>query len=74
MTQLIKQVSAAYDSDGRAHRGINENCGHNYSTARGAVLAEGPYSEVSRNQAVMEAYMGTTEAELRERTHEHART
>ena len=32
--------------------------------ARGAVLAEGPYSEVSRNPAVMEAYMGTTDGEL----------
>ena len=27
--------------------------------ARGAVLAEGPYAEVSRNPAVIEAYMGT---------------
>jgi branched-chain amino acid transport system ATP-binding protein len=27
---------------------------------RGAVLAEGPYSEVSANPAVIEAYMGTT--------------
>ena len=27
--------------------------------ARGAVLAEGPYAEVSRNAAVVEAYMGT---------------
>ena len=26
---------------------------------RGAVLAEGPYSEVSKNPQVMEAYMGT---------------
>ena len=32
--------------------------------ARGAVLAEGPYSQVSRDPAVMEAYMGTTEGEL----------
>ena len=32
--------------------------------ARGSVLAEGPYETVSRNAAVMEAYMGTTEAEL----------
>jgi branched-chain amino acid transport system ATP-binding protein len=27
--------------------------------ARGAVLAEGTYAEVSSNPAVMEAYMGT---------------
>ena len=32
--------------------------------ARGAVLADGPYAEVSRNKAVMEAYMGTSEGEL----------
>jgi branched-chain amino acid transport system ATP-binding protein len=32
--------------------------------ARGSVLAEGPYQAVSRNPAVMEAYMGTSEAEL----------
>jgi len=29
---------------------------------RGAILAEGPYSEVSRNPQVMEAYMGTAHA------------
>jgi branched-chain amino acid transport system ATP-binding protein len=32
--------------------------------ARGATLAEGPYAEVSRNPAVIEAYMGTSQAEL----------
>lgn len=32
--------------------------------ARGAVLAEGDYTQVSRNPAVMEAYMGTTSGEL----------
>ena len=31
---------------------------------RGAVLAEGPYEEVSRNPQVMEAYMGTTDGQL----------
>ena len=31
--------------------------------ARGAVLAEGPYSEVSTNPAVIEAYMGSSEGE-----------
>jgi branched-chain amino acid transport system ATP-binding protein len=30
--------------------------------ARGAVLAEGPYSEISRNPQVIEAYMGSAEA------------
>jgi branched-chain amino acid transport system ATP-binding protein len=32
--------------------------------ARGATLAEGPYAEVSRNPAVVEAYMGSTGGEL----------
>ena len=32
---------------------------------RGQVIAEGPYAEVSRNPQVMEAYMGTTTAELK---------
>jgi len=31
---------------------------------RGATLAEGPYAEVSRNPAVIEAYMGTSTSEL----------
>ena len=31
---------------------------------RGAVLAEGPYEEVSNNPQVMEAYMGTTDGQL----------
>jgi branched-chain amino acid transport system ATP-binding protein len=32
--------------------------------ARGATLAEGPYTEVSKNPAVIEAYMGTSQTEL----------
>ncbi|HEY6135020.1 MAG TPA: ABC transporter ATP-binding protein, partial [Rubrivivax sp.] len=31
---------------------------------RGATLAEGPYAEVSKNPAVMEAYMGSADAQL----------
>lgn len=31
---------------------------------RGATLAEGPYAEVSKNPAVIEAYMGSTNTEL----------
>ena len=31
---------------------------------RGAVIADGPYSEVSRNPQVIEAYMGSAENEL----------
>ena len=33
--------------------------------ARGATLAEGPYAEVAKNPAVIEAYMGTANAELK---------
>ena len=33
--------------------------------ARGATLAEGPYAEVSKNPAVVEAYMGSTSVELK---------
>lgn len=32
--------------------------------ARGATLAEGPYAEVSKNPMVIEAYMGSADAEL----------
>ena len=32
---------------------------------RGATLAEGPYAEVSKNPAVIEAYMGSTQAVLK---------
>jgi branched-chain amino acid transport system ATP-binding protein len=32
--------------------------------ARGATLAEGPYAEVSKNPAVIEAYMGSAQTEL----------
>ena len=33
--------------------------------ARGATLAEGPYAEVSKNPAVIEAYMGSAQVELK---------
>ena len=36
---------------------------------RGAVLAEGPYAEVSRNPQVREAYMGTAQVELQGPSH-----
>jgi len=32
---------------------------------RGALLAEGPYAEVSKNPAVIEAYMGSANVELK---------
>jgi branched-chain amino acid transport system ATP-binding protein len=64
VTQLIKTVS-----QGRTVLMVE----HNMSVVsgisdtitvlqRGAVLAEGPYAEVSRNPQVMEAYMGTAHA------------
>ena len=64
--QLIKKVSA--------HRTILM-VEHNMSVVasiadtitvlqRGATLAEGPYSEVSKNPAVVEAYMGSANVEL----------
>ncbi|MCJ0762563.1 ABC transporter ATP-binding protein [Variovorax terrae] len=66
VTQLIKKVSA-----GRTILMVEHNMGVVATIAdtitvlqRGAVLAEGPYAEVSRNPQVMEAYMGTTEGQL----------
>ena len=66
VTQLIKKVSA-----GRTILMVEHNMNVIASIAdkitvlqRGAVLAEGPYAEVSRNPQVMEAYMGTVDTEL----------
>ena len=66
VTQLIKKVSA-----GRTILMVEHNMKVVSTIAdritvlqRGAVLAEGPYEEVSRNPQVMEAYMGTTDVEL----------
>jgi len=66
VTQLIKKVSA-----GRTILMVEHNMGVVSTIAdtitvlqRGAVLAEGPYAEVSRNPQVMEAYMGTTDGDL----------
>ena len=66
VTELIKRVSA-----GRTVLMVEHNM-NVVSTiadritvlARGAVLAEGPYAEVSRDAAVLEAYMGTADAAL----------
>ncbi|HVG04511.1 MAG TPA: ABC transporter ATP-binding protein, partial [Burkholderiaceae bacterium] len=66
VTELIKRVAA-----GRTVMMVE----HNMSVvagisdritvlARGALLAEGPYEEVSNNAAVKEAYMGTAQAQL----------
>ncbi len=66
VTQLIKKVSA-----GRTILMVEHNMKVISSIAdkitvlaRGSVLAEGSYQEVSRNALVMEAYMGTTAGEL----------
>ena len=66
VTQLIKKVSA-----GRTILMVEHNMKVISTIAdritvlqRGAVLAEGNYSEVSRNPQVMEAYMGSTEGQL----------
>ena len=66
VTELIKRVAA-----GRTVLMVEHNMNVVSSIAdtitvlaRGAVLAEGPYASVSRNPAVMEAYMGTSDAQL----------
>ena len=66
VTELIKKVSA-----GRTILMVEHNmsvvsgiCDKISVLQRGAMLAEGSYAEVSRNPQVMEAYMGTTSAEL----------
>ncbi|MER1966168.1 ABC transporter ATP-binding protein [Castellaniella sp. GW247-6E4] len=66
VTQLIKQVSV-----GRTILMVEHNMNVVSSIAdritvlaRGAVLAEGDYAAISRDPAVMQAYMGTTQGEL----------
>ncbi len=66
VTELIKKVSA-----GRTILMVEHNmnvvsgiCDKISVLQRGAMLAEGSYAEVSQNPQVMEAYMGTTSAEL----------
>ncbi|MBY4946514.1 ABC transporter ATP-binding protein [Cupriavidus respiraculi] len=66
VTQLIKKVS-----QGRTILMVEHNMNVVSSIAdtitvlqRGAILAEGPYAQVSKDPRVMEAYMGTAEAEL----------
>ena len=65
--QLIKKVSV-----GRTILMVEHNMSVVSSIAdtitvlqRGATLAEGPYAEVSKNPAVIEAYMGSADAELK---------
>ncbi len=66
VTELIKKVSA-----GRTILMVEHNmnvvagiCDKITVLQRGALLAEGSYAQVSTNPQVMEAYMGTTHAEL----------
>ena len=66
VTQLIKKVSA-----GRTILMVEHNMNVVAKIAdritvlqRGAVIADGPYAEVSRNPQVIEAYMGTANNEL----------
>jgi branched-chain amino acid transport system ATP-binding protein len=66
VTALIKKVSV-----GRTILMVEHNmnvvsgiCDKISVLQRGAMLAEGTYAEVSRNPQVMEAYMGTTSADL----------
>jgi branched-chain amino acid transport system ATP-binding protein len=67
VTQLIKQVSA-----NRTVLMVEHNMSVVSSIAdtisvlqRGRVIAAGPYSEVSKNPLVLDAYMGTSSTELR---------
>jgi branched-chain amino acid transport system ATP-binding protein len=66
VTQLIKKAS-----EGRTILMVEHNMNVVSSIAdritvlqRGTVIADGPYGEVSRNPLVIEAYMGSAEAEL----------
>ena len=68
VTDLIREVSV-----GRSILMVEHNLGVVSKLAdtitvlnRGEILAEGPYETVSRDPAVMEAYMGTTPEELAE--------
>jgi branched-chain amino acid transport system ATP-binding protein len=62
VTQLIKKVSAGrtilmVEHNMNVVAGISDRIS---VLQRGAVLAEGSYAEVSKNPAVMEAYMGSS--------------
>jgi len=66
VTELIKRVSAGrtvlmVEHNMNVVAGISDRI---TVLARGAVLAEGPYEEVSADAQVREAYMGSTEGEL----------
>ncbi|SPE32891.1 ABC transporter, ATP-binding protein [Burkholderiales bacterium] len=71
ITELIRRVAA-----GRTVLMVEHNmgviaglCDRITVLARGSVLAEGSYAEVSANAAVREAYMGVSDDELQGATH-----
>jgi branched-chain amino acid transport system ATP-binding protein len=66
VTDLIKKVSAGRTVLMVEHnmKVISSIADQVTVLARGSVLAEGGYAEVSRNPAVLEAYMGSTDAGL----------
>jgi branched-chain amino acid transport system ATP-binding protein len=61
VTELIKRVSANRTILMVEHNlGVVENLSDTITVLqRGSVLAEGPYAQVSKNPAVLEAYVGT---------------
>jgi branched-chain amino acid transport system ATP-binding protein len=66
VTSLIKKVSAnrtilMVEHNMNVVSGISDTI---TVLARGSVIADGPYAQVSKNPQVMEAYMGTSEGEL----------
>ena len=66
VTQLIKRVSKGRTILMVEHNMnvVSQIADKITVLARGSVLAEGTYQDVSRNAAVMQAYMGTTTGEL----------
>ncbi len=66
VTQLIKNVSKGRTILMVEHnmKVVSQIADKITVLARGSVLAEGSYQEVSHNAAVMQAYMGTTTGEL----------
>ncbi len=66
VTQLIKRVSKGRTILMVEHNMnvVSQIADKITVLARGSVLAEGNYQDVSRNAAVMQAYMGTTTGEL----------
>ncbi len=64
ITALIKKVAAARTVLMVEHNldVVSTLCDHVTVLARGEVLAEGDYSSVSRNPAVIEAYLGAGHA------------